>query len=73
MGGIVQRVTNFLLIELSFTSNLQQIVINQFSRAALNDRCSFFGNVSVGTNVSLSELREIYHVVSLDSLKEFYV
>eukprot|EP00268_Persea_americana_P038086 TRINITY_DN3773_c0_g1_i2.p1 TRINITY_DN3773_c0_g1~~TRINITY_DN3773_c0_g1_i2.p1 ORF type:complete len:339 (+),score=55.75 TRINITY_DN3773_c0_g1_i2:208-1224(+) len=42
-----------------------KIVTNQFSRVALNERCSFIGNVSLGTSVSLSELREIYHVVVL--------
>ncbi|KAK1265425.1 hypothetical protein QJS04_geneDACA019408 [Acorus gramineus] len=42
-----------------------KIVINQFSRVALNERCSFFGNVNLGISVSLSELREIYHVVVL--------
>lgn len=42
-----------------------KIVINQFSRVASSERCSFFGNVSLGTSVSLSELRQIYHVVVL--------
>ncbi|KAF5188450.1 NADPH:adrenodoxin oxidoreductase protein, partial [Thalictrum thalictroides] len=41
------------------------IVVNQFSRVALNERFSFFGNVSLGSSVSLSELREMYHVVVL--------
>ncbi|XP_010254045.1 PREDICTED: NADPH:adrenodoxin oxidoreductase, mitochondrial [Nelumbo nucifera] len=42
-----------------------KIVINQFTRVALNKRCSFFGNVSLGTSISLSELRELYDVVVL--------
>ncbi|CAL5440740.1 unnamed protein product [Camellia sinensis] len=42
-----------------------KIVTNQFSRVAQNERCSFFGNVSLGSSVSLSELRELYHVVVL--------
>lgn len=42
-----------------------KIVVNQFSRVALNERCSFFGNVLLGSSVSLSELREMYHVVVL--------
>ncbi|KAI7981480.1 hypothetical protein LOK49_Contig36G00005 [Camellia lanceoleosa] len=42
-----------------------KIVTNQFSRVAQNERCSFFGNVSLGSSVSLSELREMYHVVVL--------
>ncbi|MCL7050741.1 hypothetical protein MKW94_011860 [Papaver nudicaule] len=42
-----------------------KIVINQFSRVGLDERCSFFGNVNLGTSVSLSELREMYNVVVL--------
>ncbi|GMQ09698.1 hypothetical protein CsSME_00052975 [Camellia sinensis var. sinensis] len=42
-----------------------KIVTNQFSRVAQNERCSFFGNVSLGSSVSLSELREMYHVTRL--------
>ncbi|KAJ0030696.1 hypothetical protein Pint_13220 [Pistacia integerrima] len=44
---------------------LQQIVINQFSRVAQHERCSFFGNVSLCSSISLSELRQLYHVVVL--------
>ncbi|XP_058206724.1 NADPH:adrenodoxin oxidoreductase, mitochondrial [Rhododendron vialii] len=42
-----------------------KIVTNQFLRVAQNERCSFIGNVSLGSSVSLSELREIYDVVVL--------
>ncbi|KAF3333118.1 NADPH:adrenodoxin oxidoreductase [Carex littledalei] len=42
-----------------------KIVVNQFSRVASHDRCSFFGNVSLGSSVSLSELRQTYDVVVL--------
>ncbi|KAF3340362.1 NADPH:adrenodoxin oxidoreductase [Carex littledalei] len=42
-----------------------KIVVNQFSRVASHDRCSFFGNVSLGSSVSLSELRQAYDVVVL--------
>uniref|UniRef100_A0A0E0JYF7 NADPH:adrenodoxin oxidoreductase, mitochondrial n=1 Tax=Oryza punctata TaxID=4537 RepID=A0A0E0JYF7_ORYPU len=42
-----------------------KIVVNQFSRVAANDRCSFYGNVSLGRDVSLSELRKTYDVVVL--------
>lgn len=52
-------------IELSLPENLQQIVINQFSRVAQHERCSFLGNVTLGSSVSLSELRKLYHVVRL--------
>ncbi|CAN1769963.1 NADPH:adrenodoxin oxidoreductase, mitochondrial [Linum perenne] len=52
--------------KLSLPENLEQIVTNQFSRVfAQNERCSFFGNVSLGSSVSLSELRELYDVVVL--------
>lgn len=52
-----------VLIELSLPENLQQIVVNQFSRVAQNNRCSFFGNVTLGSSVSLSDLRQLYDVV----------
>ncbi|XP_054786614.1 NADPH:adrenodoxin oxidoreductase, mitochondrial isoform X1 [Prosopis cineraria] len=42
-----------------------KIVINQFSRVAQHERCSLFGNVALGSSISLSELRELYHVVVL--------
>jgi adrenodoxin-NADP+ reductase len=40
-------------------------VVNQFSRVAANDRCQFYGNVTLGRDVSLSELRKTYDVVVL--------
>jgi hypothetical protein len=52
-----------VLIELSSPEKLQQIVMNQFSRVAQHERCSFFGNVTLGSSISLTELRELYHVV----------
>ncbi|KAI3843034.1 hypothetical protein MKX03_018289, partial [Papaver bracteatum] len=36
-----------------------KVVINQFLRVGLNERCSFFGNLNLGSSVSLSELCEI--------------
>ncbi|XP_022756457.1 NADPH:adrenodoxin oxidoreductase, mitochondrial-like isoform X2 [Durio zibethinus] len=36
-------------------------VINQFSRVA--QRCMFLGNITLGSSISLAELRELYHVV----------
>jgi hypothetical protein len=53
-----------LFINLSLPQTFQQIVVNQFSRVAANGRCSFFGNVTLGRDVSLSELRETYQAVS---------
>ncbi|XVE98137.1 hypothetical protein REPUB_Repub03eG0079400 [Reevesia pubescens] len=40
-------------------------VINQFSRIAQNGRCSFLGNITLGSSISLAELRELYHIVVL--------
>ncbi|KAL3618028.1 hypothetical protein CASFOL_038349 [Castilleja foliolosa] len=45
--------------------NLPQIVTNQFTRVAQNERCSFFGNVSLGSSITLAELREMYNAVVL--------
>ncbi|XP_057772639.1 NADPH:adrenodoxin oxidoreductase, mitochondrial isoform X2 [Salvia miltiorrhiza] len=42
-----------------------KVVINQFSRVAQNERCSFFGNVSLGSSVTLPELRDLYNAVVL--------
>ncbi|CAN8320289.1 unnamed protein product [Cochlearia groenlandica] len=43
-----------------------KIVINQFTRVAQqHERCSFYGNVKLGSDLSLSELRDLYHVVVL--------
>ncbi|KAM0903408.1 hypothetical protein ACQ4PT_018638 [Festuca glaucescens] len=42
-----------------------KIVVNQFSRVAANAHCSFFGNVTLGSDVSLSELRKTYDIVVL--------
>ncbi|XP_031388723.1 NADPH:adrenodoxin oxidoreductase, mitochondrial isoform X2 [Punica granatum] len=42
-----------------------KIVVNQFSRVARHERCSFLGNITLGSAISLPELRELYHVVVL--------
>ncbi|GMH03307.1 hypothetical protein Nepgr_005146 [Nepenthes gracilis] len=42
-----------------------KVVVNQFSRVAQNGRCMFFGNVKLGSSVSLKEIRDLYHVVVL--------
>jgi len=42
-------------------------VINTFTQTAQNDRCHFVGNVSVGRDVSLAELRNAYTAVVLVS------
>lgn len=59
---LVWQGINFLF-ELILLENLQQIVVNQFTRVAQHERCSFFGNVTLGSSVTLPELRELYDVV----------
>ncbi|KAI4892466.1 hypothetical protein NFI96_012576 [Prochilodus magdalenae] len=40
-------------------------VINTFTQTAQHERCFFHGNVNVGTDVSVEELRKAYHAVVL--------
>lgn len=40
-------------------------VIGQFSKVMLDPRCSYFGNVTVGKDVSIPELQRLYNVVLL--------
>ncbi|XP_029933660.1 NADPH:adrenodoxin oxidoreductase, mitochondrial [Myripristis murdjan] len=40
-------------------------VINTFTQTAQHSRCSFYGNVNVGTDVSVKELQQAYHAVVL--------
>lgn len=40
-------------------------VVRQFHRIALDERVSYFGNVTVGRDVQLEELRDLYDVVVL--------
>lgn len=42
-----------------------KIVVNQFTRVAQHQRCSFFGNIKLGSSISLLDLRELYHSVVL--------
>jgi hypothetical protein len=51
-----------------FFINMWKVVVNQFSRVGANERCSFFGNVSLGKDISLVDLRKLYHVVLLSLL-----
>lgn len=48
-------------------SGAQQNVINTFTQTARSDRCAFHGNVVVGRDVTVPELREAYHAVVLVS------
>ncbi|KAK2885094.1 NADPH:adrenodoxin oxidoreductase, mitochondrial isoform X1 [Channa argus] len=40
-------------------------VINTFTQTAKHSRCSFYGNVNVGKDISVEELRQAYHAVVL--------
>ncbi|XP_068614279.1 NADPH:adrenodoxin oxidoreductase, mitochondrial-like [Brachionichthys hirsutus] len=40
-------------------------VINAFTQTAKHSRCSFYGNVAVGKDVSVAELQQAYHAVVL--------
>ncbi|XP_078426889.1 NADPH:adrenodoxin oxidoreductase, mitochondrial [Cetorhinus maximus] len=40
-------------------------VINAFTQTAHHDRCSFYGNVTVGKDVSIEELKQAYHALIL--------
>lgn len=52
----------FLFLILMF-----QNVINTFTQTAQHERCSFYGNVNVGKDVTIEELRQAYHAVVLVS------
>ncbi|GCB79697.1 hypothetical protein scyTo_0018792 [Scyliorhinus torazame] len=40
-------------------------VINAFTQTAHHDRCSFYGNVTVGKDLSIEELKQAYHALIL--------
>ena len=40
-------------------------VINTFTKTAENPRCNFYGNLSLGRDLALSDLKENYHAVLL--------
>ena len=42
-----------------------QNVINSFTTTANKDRCNFFGNVEIGKDLSLNDLRNAYTAVVL--------
>lgn len=43
---------------------VMQNVIKQFMEVAADVRCNFFGNVTVGRDVTLATLHQMYHAVS---------
>ncbi|NWH65005.1 ADRO protein, partial [Geococcyx californianus] len=40
-------------------------VINTFTQTARSERCAYYGNVTVGRDVTVAELRQAYHAVVL--------
>lgn len=42
-----------------------QNVINTFTQTARSERCAYYGNVAVGRDVTVGELRQAYHAVVL--------
>ncbi|OPJ88629.1 NADPH:adrenodoxin oxidoreductase, mitochondrial [Patagioenas fasciata monilis] len=40
-------------------------VINSFTQTARSERCAYYGNVTVGRDVTVAELRQAYHAVVL--------
>lgn len=43
-------------------------MINTFTQTARSNRCSFYGNVTVGKDITVKELQNAYHAVVLVSL-----
>lgn len=41
--------------------------MNQFMEVAADHRCNFLGNVTVGKDVALATLQQLYHAVRLSS------
>ncbi|XP_053904340.1 NADPH:adrenodoxin oxidoreductase, mitochondrial isoform X1 [Malaclemys terrapin pileata] len=40
-------------------------VINSFTQTAHSDRCSYYGNITIGKDVTVKELQQAYHAVVL--------
>jgi len=59
-GHVLPSTVSFCL----YAANPLQNVINQFTRIAQDPRVSFLGNVCVGKDVTVEELRRIYSLVS---------
>lgn len=57
----------FGLVRFGVAPDHQEVknVINSFTKVAQNERTRFIGNVNIGTDVTLSELRSAYHAVVL--------
>lgn len=48
-------------------------VINTFTKTAENPRVTFIGNLSLGKDVSLRTLRDVYNAVVLVITSSFYI
>lgn len=55
------RVLNVNIFAVFFSQN----VVNTFTQTAQHQRCRFHGNVSVGADISVEELKNAYHAVVL--------
>lgn len=42
-------------------------MINTFTQTARSERCAYYGNVTVGRDVTVGELQQAYHAVVLVS------
>lgn len=58
---LLRLLTNSL-VEFLLAGN-SQVVINQFTRVANSENCSYFGNVKLDEDITLTALRALYHVV----------
>ncbi|KAK2112015.1 hypothetical protein P7K49_011762 [Saguinus oedipus] len=62
-----------LTLNPSHSRDTWQNVINTFTQTAHSGRCAFWGNVEVGRDVTVPELREAYHAVVLVSAARSWV
>ncbi|XP_037664798.1 NADPH:adrenodoxin oxidoreductase, mitochondrial isoform X2 [Choloepus didactylus] len=60
-----KQLVPFGLVRFGVAPDHPENVINTFTQTARSDRCAFWGNVVVGRDVSVPELREAYHAVVL--------
>lgn len=67
VGGTPQTLTPLSRSALAPVGSPQN-VISTFTQTARSPRCAFRGNVAVGSDVTVAELREAYHAVVLVSV-----
>ncbi|KAH7943858.1 hypothetical protein HPB52_012001 [Rhipicephalus sanguineus] len=61
----LKHINNRHLWSLSHTDSHFQNVVNTFTNIAKNPRCNLYGNVRLGTDVTVADLRKAYHAVVL--------